>query len=196
LFRWQYVEEEIPPVENIYNRTIRTNNIDYFIWLGDNTTASIVKLNITGFNEGTEYIAVFNDTGVWVKYYDNDTGTDWNINTFDIVQVYLDDSVGNITFNMTANPNINYSHSRTVALTKIGNGYNYTGYTNSTNSNLSNINTSLTLASGFFVGRWNRTIFSWDIWISGFGTMSGLDYTVSRWDVMVTKIDGNKNWAM
>lgn len=177
----------------IYNRTIRTNGIDYFTWLGANTTASVVEDNITGFDEAAEYLAVFNNTGVWVKYYGDGTGTDWSIKTFDVVKSYMTDAVGNITFNMNSNTGINYSAHRTVTLKKIGNGYNYTGYTNTSTGTLSSLNTTLTLPAGYYIAMWNRSTFSWNYWISGFGIT---DKTVSRWNVLTTKINANKTWVI
>lgn len=47
----------IPP----YNATVRTNGIDYFVWLGTNTSAWHIYqiINSLGFDEGIEYIAVW-----------------------------------------------------------------------------------------------------------------------------------------
>lgn len=53
---WLIYEE--PPT--IYNTTVRNDGIDYFVWLGGNTTASVVDNNITGFDEASEYIGIWN----------------------------------------------------------------------------------------------------------------------------------------
>lgn len=45
----------------IYDTSVRTNGIDYFVWLGDNTSAWHIYqiINSLGFDEGIEYIAVW-----------------------------------------------------------------------------------------------------------------------------------------
>ena len=178
----------------IYNRTIRTNNLDYFIWLGQNTTASIVEDNITGFDEAAEYIAIFNNSGGWEKYYGDGSGSDWDIHTFDIVKSYMTDATGNITFNMTGNSEIDYDAGRTVSLKCVANKYNYTGYTNTTvNTTLSAINITLTLTTGYWCALWNRTTFTWNYWISGFGIT---DKTVTQYNVIATRINADKTWTM
>lgn len=183
-------------IENGYNATIRTYGIDHFTWLGTNTTAYYVYKNITGLDETSEYIAVWRASGknnVWVKYYGDKSGTNWSIKTYDVVRSYMNDAVGNITFGMIANPNINYDASRTVILKKMGNGYNYTGYTKSSATTLSAINTTLTLPKGYFIGLWNRTTFTWNYWISGFGIT---DKSIIQYNVIMSKINADKTWVM
>ena len=169
--------------------TFRNNGIDYFTWLGTNTSAYYVYKNMTGFNEATEYIGILGNNGLWKYYYGDKTGTNFSIHTFDVVKSYMDDAAGNITFDVYTNPSINYNTSRTVNLKKIGNGYNYTGYTKTTGTTLLSINTTLTLPHGYFIGLWNKTTFTWNYWISGFGKT---DKAVVRYNVIMTKIDGNK----
>lgn len=45
----------------VYNTSVRTNGVDYFVWLGENTSAWHIKQILTslGFDEGVEYIAVW-----------------------------------------------------------------------------------------------------------------------------------------
>jgi len=183
----------ITPSANITNRTIRSYGTDYFTWLGGNESAFDVQRNITGFDETEEYLAIWNQSGEWWYYYGDGSGSNWSIHTFDVVFCYLNDSVGNLTFNMTMNNNIDYSAGRTVSLLKTGDGYNYTGYTNSMMTNLSTLNTTLALGIGYSVSVWNRTIFDWDTWISGFGPE---EKNVFQYNVVLTKIEANKNWVM
>jgi hypothetical protein len=179
-----------------YSSTIRTNGLDYFVWVGVNTTACYVKNNLTGMGEATEYVAIYSNTGTWSKFYGNNIGTNWTVHTFDVIRTYMDDAPGSITFSIVTNTFINFNASRNVNLIKKGNGYNYTGYTFTDNTTLSAINTTLGLASGYSVALWNRTLFEWVVWISGYGTSGGGDYTVTRWDVINTKIESDKTWVI
>jgi len=179
---------------DIYSATVRTNNYDYFVWLGDNTTAYWVYLNITGLNEAAEYVALYNHSGVWGKFYGDKTGWNFTVHTFDVIRTYMDDAVDNITFNMYSNPNIDYDAGRTVNLKKLGLWYNYTGYTNTTvATTLSAINATLTLPNSYWCALWNRTTFTFNYWISYFSTV---DYAVDHYDVIVTRINADKSWTM
>jgi hypothetical protein len=184
---------ETLPVAGTRSATIRTYGIDHFTWLGTNTTAYYVYKNLTGMNEATEYIAIYNNAEIWSKYYGDKSGTNWTVRTFDIVRTYMDDAVGNITFDMVENSHINYDAHRTVLLKTSTYNYNYTGYTNSSATTLNGINQTLNLPSGYFCGLWNRTTFTWNLWISGFGIDNK---AVARWDVIVTKINANKTWVL
>jgi hypothetical protein len=171
------------------NTTIRTYGIDYFTWTGMNTTAYWVKKNISGLDEPTEYIAHFD--GNWTKFYGDKTGSNFTVKTFDIIKTYMNDLVGNTTFNISFTPDINYSINRTVVLDKRYQGYNYTAWTEYTNTSVKTISTQLTLPRGYYAGLWNRTTFTWNYWISGFGITNK---PVWQYDVIVTKIDADKTW--
>lgn len=132
-------------------------------------------------------------TSQWVKYYGNQTGTNFTINTYDVIKIYLDDGAGTILINMTANPDITYNQSRNVSMTMYDWGYNYTGFTNYTSSNLSNIYTAMALSTGYFLALWNETTYTWNFHIAGF---TFLDKQVHQYDVIVTKISQNRYWEM
>jgi len=175
-----------------YQQWIRTYGEDYFTYLGANTTASTVKATLTGLGEATEYIAILSNTGMWTKYYGDGTGTNFQVKTFDVIRTFMDDAVGNFSFNFTGNDDVDYN-TRTVSLKKVGNGYNYTSYTNSTNTTLLAINTILSLPRGYFIGLWNRTTFTWNYWISGFGITNK---NVPQYSVIMSKINADKTWSM
>jgi len=183
-----------------YNTTIRNTGIDYFVWLGGNTTAVNVASIITGFNEAAEYIAIWNESqaawdntnGLWAKYYGDGSGDNFDIQTFDVVRCYLTDS-GTQNFDMTSNPDMNYTKSYNITLSNLtrNKGFNYTGYNRVSSTTLDTINSSIGIPEGYYVGRWNETTYTWDFWISGFSTV---DYTVERWAVVMTKVDGTRWW--
>jgi hypothetical protein len=187
---------------SVYSSTVRTNGLDYFVWMGVNTSACYVKNNITGLNEATEYVALYNSTGgvgAWSIFYGDKTGTNWTVHTYDVIRTYMDDAAGTVTFLITGNPTMDFSDSRTVNLIKIGNGYNYTAYT-TTATTLSVLNTTLSLPTGYSVAIWDGSgggsTYTWMVWISGFGTMAGDDPTVWQYAVINTKIDADKVWVM
>jgi len=131
-------------------------------------------------------------TSQWVKYYGNETGTNFTVNTFDVVKIYLDDGAGTITFNMTANPDWNYSAGRTFPLTEYDYGYNYTGWIPSASTTLSDENTSIGLSPGYFLALWNETTFLWNFWISNFGFANK---NIHQYDVVVTKVSEDRSWT-
>ena len=177
------------------NTTIRTDGVDYFVWLGSNQSAWHAKDAIGAtFNESGETISILNNTGHWDNYTGAGGGNNFSIHTFDVVKIVLDDGAGTLTFNMTPNSNIDYDAARTVTLTKVGNGYNFTGWTNSTSTTLSAENTTLGLTTGYFIALWNETNYNWDYWISGFGINNK---NIHQYDVVMTKIATTKsNWQV
>jgi hypothetical protein len=180
----------------LYPATIRTQGLDYFVWMGQDTTASHVDDNITGFNTGLEYIAIWTPTGSWSKWYGDGTGSNWNIKTYDVVQTYLDNGAGTLTFSMTANTGINYLEPRTIDLTYKAYGYNFTGYTNQTSTQLmATVNTtSLLLPHGYWLALWNQTTYTWNYWISGWA--GNINQPLNKYDVVMTRIDVNKTWVI
>ena len=187
--------------EVIYNTTIRNDGIDYFVWLGGNTTASVVDNNITGFDEAAENISIWRNgtwggssLGNWVTWTGEGGGTDFNIYTFDVVRVYLTDS-DTQTFNMTANADINYAAARTVTLLNdsITKGGNYTSFTDAESTNLSSLATTISLDAGESIWLWNETTFIWDAFIVGFYEP---DIFVHEDDVIFTKVEDSESWAI
>ncbi len=182
----------------IFTDIIRNYGVDYFVWLGSNTTAYWVNQSITGMDEATESISIWNRTawsnGLWQTYNGTRTGVNWTVHTFQVIRTRLDDAVGNQTITMTANPDMNYDDSQAIILvnTTTNKGYNYSAYNMAAAMTLQGINTTgIGLPEGDTVARWNRTTFTWDIWISGFGPH---DHTVDRWDVIQTKVSGPETW--
>ena len=174
-----------------FNTTVRTDGVDYFVWLGSNQSAWHVKDAIGAtFNEAGETISILNNTGHWDNYTGTGGGNNFSIHTFDVVKIVLDDGAGTLTFNMTGNSGIDYDATRTVTLTKVGNGYNFTGWTNSSSTTLSAENTTLSLTTGYFIALWNETNYNWDYWISGFGITNK---NIHQYDVVMTKIATTKN---
>lgn len=190
-----YCNYTVSAADKNMSTTIRNDGIDYFTWLGKNTTAYTVHKNITGFDEATEYVAILNASGDWYEHYQSaGDGNNWSINTFDVVKVYLTDGANtNQTFNMTLNSGIDYHNiTRKINLVNVGNGYNYSGWTNRSvaNTSLYAEATNLSLATGYMIALWNETNFVFDPWIMDFGFT---DKHIHLYDVMMTKIGSNKN---
>jgi len=184
----------------IYNTTIRNDGEDYFVWLGTNTTAYYVGLNITGFDEADDNISIWrngtwggSNVANWVTFHGDDSGTNFSIYTFDVVRVVLTDS-GTQTLNMTANTNIDYDASRnyTWSNSSVNKGYNYTGKNTVGSTTLSAINTSVGLEAKEMLAVWNRTTFTWNIWLVEWYET---DATVARWAILTSKVEDNEYWV-
>jgi len=197
---WQYYTTKAnATIEYASNLTIRNDGVDYFVWLGENTSAYNVSTHITGFDEIAEYIGVQgNDTwsntnGSWIHYhYADKSGTNFSVKTFDVIEVYLTDA-GTQVISMYENESWNYTNSKSytwVNNTK-NKGYNYTGYNRMSDTTLSAINTSATLQSGEFIGLWNKTSYSWVIYNAGIGIT---DDNVAQWDVIISKVEDTETW--
>ncbi|GAG95811.1 unnamed protein product, partial [marine sediment metagenome] len=163
-----------PPVLQLWNVTIRNNGIDYFIWLGSNTTAYNVSQQIDNFNDAGEYFGILgNDTwdvdnGSWMRYNALGGGINFSIKTFDVIQINLNDAPGTQVVNMYENYAWNYTNSKTYTWangTK-NYGFNYTGKMTESLSSLGTVNTSVGLETGEYIGHWNRTTFSWVFYIA------------------------------
>jgi hypothetical protein len=184
---------------DVYQDVIRNYGTDYMVWLGANISAYHVNLTLTGMNEATESISLWKrgswsaSQGLWQTYNGTRTGTNWTVHTFDIIRTILDDTVGNQTVNMNSNPTWNYTCTRAIPLrnTSLNKGYNFSAYNRVADTTLSAINTSIGTTAGESVARWNRTTWSWDVWVSGFGPHN---HAVSRWDVILTKMESAKTW--
>jgi len=114
-------------------------------------------------------------------------GSNFTVNTFDVIQTYLNDT-GTQTFNMTGNNDMNYTANINYTLSNItkNKGYNYSAYNQVADTNLSNINTSIGLEAGEFLSVWNDTSYSWTIWLVDYYET---DDVVSRWSVIATKVE-------
>ncbi|MCK5018093.1 MAG: DUF2341 domain-containing protein [Candidatus Peribacteraceae bacterium] len=177
-----------------YNTTVRTDDVDYFVWLGENLSAEDVKKAIgSTFNEAGETISTLNHTGHWDNYTGTGTGNNFAINTFDVVKIVLDDTAGTLKFWMNANSDMDYDLAgKLISLTKIANGYNYTGYVPVNSKTLSNANGSLDLSAGYFLALWNESNYEWDYWLSGWAY--NIDKDIHQFDVVMTKIAEDRTW--
>ena len=188
------VGELVPEVPTSYNATVRATGTDYFTWMGDNISASEVAQIIPGFNEATEHISIWNmsETGypLWDVYYGDDSGTDWEVHTFDIIRIYLTDS-GTIDVEMEVNEDIDYDAGRNITCTYSSDnkGYNYVGWSNTTSKTLSTINSSCSnLSSGDCLAWWDNSSYSWVFWFSYYNNPSQWDKTVSLQDILIVNV--------
>jgi len=157
--------------EPYHNLSVRADDVDYFIWFGDNCTLSDVGENVTGFNGAAETISIWNSS--WISLTGTGSGDgDEPVHTFDVIKIDLDDS-GNISINVTLNENVNYDVLRNVTLDS---GYNYAGWSNSTASTLKDINTNAT-----WIALWVN--YSWSFWIEGV-TPDVLNKNIAQDDVL------------
>ena len=198
-YYFKICENDTSPEPPQYNITIRNDGIDYFVWLGENTTAWNVSSQLTGFDEDDEYIGIWDaaswdsSNGSWTRFNGDKDGTNFSINTFDVVQIYLTDS-GTQEINMYENESWNYTNSKTytVTNTSVNKGFNYNASNKVADTFLSAINTSLSLPDYYWVALWNRTSYSWQPWISGFWET---DVNVEMWDVVEIKTDTTRTWT-
>lgn len=134
------------------------------------------------------------DEPKWHYYYGDASGTNFEIHTYDVVKVYLNDGAGTEIFNMTGNPDITYNVPRTVTLTHEADGVNYTAFTNETSITLSAVNATIGLVSGYYLALWNETTFTWNFWISHFPYNNNKN--IHQYNVIFTKIAANQGWDM
>jgi hypothetical protein len=186
-----------------YELIIRNDGIDYFVWLGSNTSAYHVAQHIENFNGANEYISVWkNDTfcminELWQPYYGDASGTNWTINTFDVIKVYLD-GVGTQVINMTGNNEMNYSANRNQTLNNnvtLGKGYNYVAWLKEDSTSLSLINSTVGLEWDDMyskrVSLWNQTTYTYNNWFAGW---SFNDKNVHQWNVLAFRIGSNTKY--
>jgi len=164
-------------VKSTFRMVVRADGEDYFIWVGKNCTASEAVEDIPGFDEASEYIAIWNGTtwdsenGLWIFYYGDGSGENFNIHTYDVIRIYLTDT-GTVDIYATPNNYINYSATRTVLLINSTNkGANYTGYTGSTTT-LSDIVDDAGLEDGEVIGYWDNSTYEWEIYVVGFSNLN------------------------
>jgi len=180
---------------------IRNDGVDYFVWLGEGSTNALnVSQQIDGMDEAEEYIGKWcngtwaDDNATWQHFHpDNETGTNFNVETFDIIKVYLTDS-GTQNIDMYENTSVTYTDSRTITLwnDSINKGYNYTAFNSDTPSTLGAINTSIGLEAGEAVGVWDNSTYVWK-WCIAFFDLNTAE-AVSQWDVVVTKVEDTETW--
>jgi len=175
---------------------VRADGEDYFVWVGKNCTASEAVEDIPGFDEASEYIAIWNGTtwdsenGLWIFYYGDGSGEDFYIHTYDVIRIYLTDT-GTVEIYATPNNYINYSATRTVLLINSTNrGANFTGYTGSTTT-LSNIVDDADLQDGEVIGYWDNSTYEWEVYIVGF---SDLNVEIDKFTVVYTKVEATRMW--
>jgi len=183
-------------VKSTFRMVVRADGEDYFIWVGKNCTASEAVEDIPGFDEASEYIAIWNGTtwdsenGLWIFYYGDGTGEDFYIHTYDVIRIYLTDT-GTVDIYATPNNYINYSATRTVLLINSTNkGANYTGYTGSTTT-LSDIVDDAGLEDGEVIGYWDNSTYEWEIYVVGF---SDLNVEIDKFTVVYTKVGDTRTW--
>ncbi len=192
--------EGAPPVGvTYYNQTIRNDGIDYFMWLDSDMKASVLDNNITGFDEASEYIGIWdngtwnNSDGNWLYWFGDGTGTDFDAKCFDVIQVYLTDAgTQNITMEADSGKNYTKSYTHTWLNNSATGGYNFTGKNTEAMTSLSAINTSVTLQNGEGIALWNETTYTWNWWLPGFYETN---VNVHRWDVIISKVEDTETWA-
>lgn len=194
---------------------VRSNGVDYFVWLGGNTTASAVS---TAINDSTnivwgaeESISVWNLSGtwggawykdnpnsIWYEYHPhNGSGNNWQIHTFDVVKIYVTDNTGNKQINMTINGDMTYDIARNKSLTNTSanKGGNFVGYCYTATIGLDDaVDSQSNLTTGESITLWNETTYSFDThYIKGFGgaTASILD----QYEVVFFKVGDTRYWA-
>ena len=155
--------------------------------------------NITGFDEATEYVGIWNNdtwddtNATWTRYNGDGSGNDFTVHTFDVIQVYLTDS-GTQDITTYDNSDMNYdSFSRTYTLTNssINKGYNFSAYVGDADTTLSAINNSIGLDAGEGCAVWNNSTYTWTWYIAFFDIK---DDNVQKWNVVQTKVEDMETW--
>jgi len=180
-----------------YTVIINNDDYTYFTWLGENTTLSVIGALITGFDQGSEWIAVWNRTtwsstdGLWVKYQGNDVGTNGNVETFDVICLFMNDTATTQIIPVSPNEDMSYTiaRNRTIMKTNQNKGYNYTGYYLTDVTTLSAVVGKTNLTTGEALAHWNNTGQVWEVWIVGFSTTN---YNINKYDVILSTVSGKR----
>ena len=200
---------EIAPPANV---TVRTNGTGFFCFRGSNTTAANFSTNITGFDEANEYISVWKndiwstEDWMWIKYYGDGSGIDFELNRFDVVRIYLDDGDSTIVIIMNDTEHIETCSGRTVNLSypstrgiHHNRGYNYTCFCVNVSGcgcgTLKAVALNSPLTNGESIAYWDSDYYLWRVWIVGF-TPDSMNYNIDDYSVFETKVNSNKQWVM
>ena len=182
-----------------YNETIRADGVDYFTWM-DNVSISAVSLKskISGLNSASEYIQVWKSESwstsdwLWQTYYGNDTGTNFTVDEFDVVRVYLADS-GTVDIEMVRDGDDIIGRNVYLNDTTTNRGYNYTSYANVTTEYIGTIASNIGLDTGEVISWWDGSNYEWKGYIVGISP-SAYNVTVSGRAVFETKVGTNEVW--
>lgn len=193
---WVNVTDGINTVNNTYyfsiirSTQVRSNGVDYFIWLGDNTTIAGVAENLSGYTfDGLDALSILGNDGNW----DSESAT--VVSTFMIVKSSLVDDTGLVTVNMS--PNSDYTdayENRTFILTYVATqGVNYTGFTNGDGSTLgTEADKADFLDAGEVISVWDDTNYKWIAHLQG--TTINENQAIDLWDVCYTRIYDTETW--
>ena len=184
------------------SETINNYGDTFFTYIGENTTLSVIGALITGFDEDSEYVGVWNRTSwsstdaLWVKYYGDTSGTDGNVETFDIIYVHMNDSVGTQSIAYAFTTSYDLDVARNVSITKngINKGQNYTGYTIGDISTLWDAVNNTNITTGEMLAWWNNTGQKWEGWVKGFSENypSIWNKNVNRYDVYLSVVSATR----
>jgi hypothetical protein len=194
------------PLE-IHNITVRTNDTGFFCFRGFNTTAAnFTNGNITGFDEADEYISVWknaswdNDSWMWINYYGDGNGTDFDLRRFDIIRIHLNDS--DTTTLVWMNDTIIDCNCSGVSIDlkySTNRGYNYTclcvNISGTAYTTLKAIALQSPLETGESIAWWNNAYYRWESWIIGH-TPDELNYNINSYDVFETKVSTDRTWVL
>jgi len=153
-------------LETTYTETVRTDGVDYFVYLGVNQTASTFDDDITGFDDAGETISILGDDGDWDTWTGAGTGTDFTLSTFDVIKIILADGEGTIEIIMVENIDMSYD-DRTYTLVDVGNGYNYTAFTGASASDLGTEADAMSMINGELISIWDDDNYIWIHHIQG-----------------------------
>jgi len=129
---------------------------------------------------------------MWETYFGNGSGTDFNINEFDVIRVNLDDS-GTQEISMVRD--VDYIKGRTVYLNKTdeNRGYNYTSYGNEITEYIGTIASNIGLDTGEVISWWDDSNYEWNGYIVDISP-AAYNITVSGRAIFETKVGTNKIW--
>lgn len=195
-------------LENFVGTYVNNADISYWCWLNSSCTLEDVAENLTGFDEASEWVAVWDanqawddDDWCWIKYYGDDTGSGTQtVNQFDVIYSYLTDSGVQVVKPV---PEPSECCPKNIELDYKGvngnKGYNYTCYCINASDyslTLKSIAQGIPLQTGEVLAYWDTATWEWRAWIEGI-TPDALNVNINRdWIVFETKVHTDVTWSI
>lgn len=194
--------------EDFIGSYVNNNGISYWCWLNSSCNLTQVAENLTGFDESSEFVAVWDanqawddDDWCWIKYYGDGTGNgDATVNQFDVIYSSLTDSGVQVIIPTPApseccpkNVELDYKGANA------NKGYNYTCYCINASGyslTLKSIAQGIPLQTGEVLAYWDTSTWTWRAWIEGI-TPDALNININRdWIVFETKVHTDVTWSI
>jgi hypothetical protein len=165
-----------------YSKTNNSVGYNYIAYhQNGSTTASQFATNFGVPDQ--QWVHKYNtSTGSWESWWVGMSGTNFDINTWDIVIV---SSMLNTTVQVNISEPVNFTQS-TTALS----GYNYYCWSNGTSCSLNTAASAMGLQTGDWIFKYNTNNGTWSSYWVGY---TGDDVTVGAYDVLVCNVGASRN---